>query len=158
MIKLDNYKAEDEFIEKFGLFLEKNSSFPRIAGKIYGYLLICEPPEQSARQLVERLNITKSSVSSMMRLLLQAQLVEELNLPGKRPRHYRIKSGAWEELFMGNLKALASARSLFGEGLSLLDNKESKKRIEDLDELYAFFEKKMPSIIDEWKKYKGSKK
>lgn len=149
-------KAEDEFIEKFGLFLENNSIFPRIAGRIYGYLLICGPPHQSAKELVERLHITKSSVSSMMRLLLQSKLVEEINITGERSRYYRIKKRGWENIFLENLQALSSVRKLLGEGLSLLENRDAKllNRLEELDELYAFFEKEMPSLIERWKKSK----
>ena len=118
-------KAEDEFIENFGLFMESHSIFPRIAGRIYGYLLISDPPHQSAKDLVDRLLITKSSVSSMMRLLLQSKLVEEINLPGKRPRYYRIKERGWENIFLENLQALSAVRALLGEGRSLLDNREA---------------------------------
>lgn len=147
-------KAEDEFIENFGLFMESHSIFPRIAGRIYGYLLISDPPHQSAKDLVDRLLITKSSVSSMMRLLLQSKLVEEINLPGKRPRYYRIKERGWENIFLENLQALSAVRALLGEGRSLLDNREAEMldRIEELDELYAFFEKEMPPLIERWKK------
>lgn len=146
-------KAEDEFIENFGLFLENHSIFPRIAGRIYGYLLICDPPHQSAKELVNRLHITKSSVSSMMRLLLQSKLVEEMNIPGERSRYYRVKERGWENIFLENLKALSAVRTLLGEGLSLLKNKDAEllNRIQELDELYAFFEKEMPSLIERWK-------
>lgn len=147
-------KAEDEFIEQFGLFLEHHSIFPRIAGRIYGYLLICDPLHQSAKDLVKRLQVTKSSVSSMMKLLLQSKLVEELNVPGERSRYYRIKERGWENIFLENLQALSAVRALLGEGRTLLEDRDAglRTRIEELDELYAFFEKEMPPLIERWKR------
>jgi len=145
------------FIEKFGLFMEKNSIFPRIAGRIYAYLLICNPPHQSANDLVKKLDIAKSSVSSMMRLLLQSELVEEMNLPGKRSRYYCIKKGAWEDLFLRNIKALTAVRTLISEGLRVTENEDlsSQRRLQELDLLYAFFEKELPSLIKRWEQFKA---
>ena len=147
-------KAEDDFIENFGLFLETHNMFPRTAGKIYGYLLVCDPPHKSASELVDRLHITKSSVFSMLRLLLQLNLIEGINLPDERSLYYKVKERGWENIFLDNLQALSAGRVLLGEGLSLLENRgvELQNRIQELDELYAFFEKEMPPLIERWKK------
>jgi|SRR5665648_495119 len=149
-------KAEDEFIENFGLFLEKHNMFPRIAGKIYGYLLVCDPPQQSANELMDRLHITKSSVFSMLRLLLNLKLVEGLSMPGERSLYYKVKERGWENIFLENLQALSACRTLLGKGLSLLENRDAKlqNRIEELDELYAFFEKEMPPLIERWNRFR----
>lgn len=146
-------KAEDDFIENFGLFLEKHNMFPRIAGKIYGYLLVCDPPHQSANELIDRLHITKSSVFSMLRLLLKLKLIEVVSVPGERSLHYKVKERGWENIFLENLQALSAGRTLLGKGLSLLENRDDKlqNRIQELNELYAFFEKEMPPLIERWK-------
>jgi DNA-binding transcriptional regulator GbsR (MarR family) len=151
--KENDRKMEDEFIEKFALFLEKNSIFPRIAGRIYGYLLISDPPYQSPKELVERLSITKSSVSTVMRLLIQPELVEEMTIPGERSRYFQVKPGAWEKQFMENLKSVTRARQMLDEGLQILRDKNPKlkNRIQRLDRLYLFLEQELPSLMERWK-------
>ncbi len=63
------------------LFFEE-MGFPRMAGRILGWLLICDPPEQSAGQLAGVLQASKGSLSTMTRLLIQMGLVERVGLPG----------------------------------------------------------------------------
>ncbi|WP_424358580.1 GbsR/MarR family transcriptional regulator [Methanocella sp. MCL-LM] len=145
--------SEDEFIEKMGLFFEKSSRFPRIAGKIFAFLLISDPPEQTAGQICERLLIAKSSVSTMMSLLVRGHVVEELTRPGERPVYYRLKKGGWEEMFLLKLQSMTAIRSLLKEGKVVLDGKDPElaARIEDLDGLYAFLEAEIPVLIEKWK-------
>ena len=156
---MNNKKSEDEFIEKFGMFFERYSRYPRIAGRMFGYLLICDPPCQTAKQLVNRLKIAKSSVSGMMRLLIQSKIVEEVSMTGERSRFYRIREGGWESLFLEKLQAFSAVRQLLIEGGTLLKNKDPKllNRIKELDDLYAFFGNEMPLMIKRWKKYKMQK-
>jgi len=151
---------EIQFIEKYGLFFEKNSSFPRIAGKIFGYLLICNPPEQTQQQIAESLNIAKGSASTIIKLLVQTQILEEFTKPNIRPKYYRIRQGGWEKLFLTKLQHLSVVRTLLGEGRNLLSKKpkELVKRIDDLDNLYDFFEKELQILISKWNKLNNNKK
>lgn len=151
---------ETQFIEKFGLFFEKSSSFPRIAGKIFGYLLICNPPEQTQQQIAESLNIAKGSASTIIKLLVQTQILEEFTKPNIRPKYYRIREEGWEKLFLTKLQNLSIVRNLLGEGRTLLNKKPNElvKRIDDLDNLYGFFEKELPNLISKWNKLKNNKK
>jgi len=43
-----NHKTE--FAEQFDIFFEK-VGFPRMAGRVWVYLLTCNPPEQTAEEL-----------------------------------------------------------------------------------------------------------
>lgn len=144
--------AEDTFIEKFGLYFEGYTLYPRIAGRIFGYLLICEPPHQTAKQLAVRLRIAKSSVSSMMRLLMQSRLVEQVSILGERPRYYKMREGGWGEMFLRRLQGLSAVRQLLSEGLELMKNKDPalRERIKELDGLYEFFENEIPSLSRRW--------
>ena len=150
-----NIEKENQFLEKFGLFLEKSRRIPRIGGKIYAYLLICKPEEQNATQIIKRLKIAKSSFSSMIKIFVEKQVVEEITFPEKRSRYYKIRQGGWENLFLESLQRITSIRGLFQEGRSLLkgEKKEVTNRIDELDKLYNFFEDEIPEIIDKWKKY-----
>ena len=147
-------KKEDQLIEKFGGFIEKNGGLPRIAGRIFGYLLICDPPEQTAGQVIERLSIAKSSFSTMIRLLLATNLIEETSKPGERARYYKLKEQAYEDMLLKQLQSFSSIRVLFHEAKVLLKNKDSsvKKRVYEIDRLYGFLEEEMPLLIDKWNK------
>jgi DNA-binding transcriptional regulator GbsR (MarR family) len=151
---IEMYSKKQKFIEKFGLFFERSTNFPRIAGRIFAFLLICDPPEQTQKKIAQALNISKGSASTMIRLLVQTQIVHEFSKPGNRPLFYKIRKGGWEKLFLTKLQNLAVVRNLLNEGRSAVDNKSTKltDRIDELDKLYAFFEEELQSIISKWEK------
>lgn len=148
--------AEDRFIDKFGQLFEAYGRYPRIAGRIFAYLMICDPPCQSAEQLVSRLRIAKSSVSSMVRLLLQGDAIERVHRPGVRSQCYQIRETGLEKTFLTRLHALTAGRGLLTEGLALLKGRPTtvRRRIEALDKWFGFFENEVPLLAKRWEDYK----
>lgn len=149
-------EAEERFIDKFGQLFEAYGRYPRIAGRIFAYLLICDPPCQSAEQLVNRLRIAKSSVSTMVRLLLQGGTIERVHRPGVRAQCYQIRETGWEKMFLSRLQVLTGGRGLLTEGLALLKGRPAavRRRIEVLDRWFGFFEYETPLLAKRWEEYK----
>ncbi len=139
------------FTEDMGLFFE-NLGLSRIAGKILGWLLICNPPHQTMYNLVEAVHASKASISNNTRLLIQMGFIERISLPGYRPDHYRIKSGAWIELTKRRSTQITTFRQLAERGLELLgtENPELQTRLAEMRELYAFFEREFPPLLEQW--------
>src|SRR5262245_10612167 len=77
------------FVEEMGLHFEYGG-IPRMAGRIFGHLLVCDPPEQSAEELARSIQASRASVSTMSRLLIQTGLIERQVFPGKRHDLFRI--------------------------------------------------------------------
>ncbi|ABR55454.1 regulatory protein, MarR [Methanococcus vannielii SB] len=148
-------KEEDAFIEQFGNFFESNGSVPRIAGRILAYLLICDPPYQNSKQLVERLNISKSSVSNMITLLTRAKLVKQMNFPGQRERYYYIEEKCFETLLLTQFDTVSNLRIILKEGKALLENKtpELSNRIGEMDKMYEFLEIEMPELLKKYQNF-----
>ncbi len=157
MVGIDtSLEAEDRFIDKFGQLFEAYGRYPRIAGRIFAYLLVCDPPCQSAEQLVNRLQIAKSSVSSMVRLLLQGETIERVHRPGVRSECYQLREAGWENMFLRRLQALTAGRGLLTEGLALLKGRPTtvRHRIEVMDRWFGFFESEIPLLAKRWEDYK----
>jgi DNA-binding transcriptional regulator GbsR (MarR family) len=142
-----------QFIEDVGLLLER-SGHPRMAGRILGWLLICEPPHQSIDELAEVLDASKASISTMTRLLIQMGLLERVGLPGERRDYFRIKPGAWSELMREMMEEIVMARQLAERGLALLNGKpaELKQRLKEARAMYAFFEEEYPALLERWER------
>jgi DNA-binding transcriptional regulator GbsR (MarR family) len=68
---------------------------PRMAGRVLGELLICDPPAQSLTDLCDILQASKSSVSTTTRLLTEMGLIERVALPVPRQVYFQFKSGGW---------------------------------------------------------------
>jgi DNA-binding transcriptional regulator GbsR (MarR family) len=140
-----------QFIEDVGI-LYGEMGLPRMAGRIFGWLLVCEPPHQSAEQLANVVKASKGSISSMTRLLIQMGMVERMGLPGRRDTYYRIRSGSWSELMKTHLTNLTAFRKLAEQGLVLIATRdpESRKRLQELRDFHAFLEKEIPALIDRY--------
>ncbi|MCU0632882.1 MAG: hypothetical protein MUC66_07900 [Methanolinea sp.] len=154
---MDLHEEEDLFIEKISLLFQQYTLLPHVAGRIFGYLLICDPPYQTASQLVDRLSIARSSVSTMMRPLIQTGFVEEFTLPGERSRIYRASEAGWEEQFLKKLAGLSKMRALMEEGKRILKDRPGalSNRIDEMHSMYAFFEREIPILVERWKREKS---
>jgi DNA-binding transcriptional regulator GbsR (MarR family) len=140
-----------QFIEDTGI-LYGEMGFPRMAGRIFGWLLLCEPPHQSAEQLATIVEASKGSISSMTRLLIQAGMVEKIGIPGRRDTYYRIRSGSWSELMRNRLTNLTAMRKLAERGLELIADRtpESRQRLQGLRDFHAFLEREIPFLLDRY--------
>ena len=92
-----------DFVERAGVLMEE-FGHPRIGGRIVGWLLICEPPYQSFNDLVEKLEVSKGSVSSMTRLLVERGVLERFTLPGDRQTYFRVCPSAWTRLLQRQIR------------------------------------------------------
>jgi DNA-binding transcriptional regulator GbsR (MarR family) len=141
------------FVEEVGLFYEK-SGLPRMAGRILGWLLVCEPPEQSLAELGAAVGGSKGSMSTMSRMLIQMGLVERVRLPGSKLDQYRIRPGMWAESVRDQLLAIADAERLLKRGLALIAGRPAaaRERLEEAHALYAWFGEELPRLLDRWEK------
>src|SRR5918997_56259 len=77
-----------DFIERMGLALEAEG-LPRIAGRIFGLLLVTENC-RSLDQIAAELRVSKASVSTNARLLEQRGVLERNSRAGDRRDYYRV--------------------------------------------------------------------
>lgn len=141
-----------KYVEEFALFLE-NQGLPRPSGRILGWLLVCEPPQQSMPELVDALGVSKSSVSTATRMLMQAGLVERISLPGERRDYYRMTDDAFSRAMEARTAQIQALRQLAESGLALLANTSAarRERLLDMRDMYAFFEAEMEPLMARWR-------
>jgi DNA-binding transcriptional regulator GbsR (MarR family) len=144
-------EREKHFIEEFGLLFDQ-MGLPRTAGRIMAWLLVCEPPHQTMDELTEALGVSKSAISTTVRMLIQIRLVERISLPGERKDHYRISDDAWTNAWHARMAQVVVMRQVAERGLSLLPegNPARRKRLETMRDMYAFFERELPLLLDRW--------
>lgn len=140
-----------QFIEKVGMFFEQ-LGLPRMAGRILAWLLICDPPDQSMNDLVKVLQASKSSISTMSRMLIQFGLIERTRLPGQRGDSFRIRPDVWDYAFRVGATQITAMRQLAEAGLALLAEQpaEQRQRLEDMRATYTFFEREYPILLTRW--------
>jgi DNA-binding transcriptional regulator GbsR (MarR family) len=147
---------ERHFVEDFSLYFEQ-MGYPRMAGRILGWLLICDPPSQSAGELAEVLAASKGSLSTMTRLLIQVGLIERVGLPGQRRDYFRIKPGAWPQLIRSQMQSMTGLHQMVERGLMMLSGRDPAlaQRLRDAHDLYAFLERELPALLKRWESERG---
>jgi DNA-binding MarR family transcriptional regulator len=142
--------SEAQFVEEMSLFLEE-AGLPRMAGRILGWLLVCEPARQTAGELSAALSASKGSISTMTRLLINMGLVERAGVPGRRESFYGVRADAWSELLSVQVSQVSAARALAERGLSVVPaGSGAAGRLEEMRALYSFLERELPALLARW--------
>lgn len=140
------------FIEELGLTFE-SQGVPRMAGRILGALLVAEPPAQTAEQLVETLHASRSSVSTMTRLLQGAGYLARVSKPGDRRLYYRARPDVWHQRTLESLEPIRKMRRLAAKGLRLTAgaSEDARRGLVETYQFLAYWEREMPRMIEGWK-------
>ncbi len=152
-------EAAAAFIERVGLAIEQQGQ-PRIAGRILGRLLVCDPPYQSFDELVSALGASKGSISNMTRLLIHVGLVEKHSLPGDRRTYFRISPGAWQRVFRKQFEHARRLSDLAAEGLNMLENDSGKPddRLREMHDFYEFVAGLGPDLIEAYSERRAAER
>jgi DNA-binding transcriptional regulator GbsR (MarR family) len=141
---------EDTFIEEMARVM--GGGVPPMAGRMWAYLAICEPPERTAAEIAERLQASRGSISTMAQLLEHIGLIRRGTKPGDRREYFSIPSDAARTLIEKNAQQMRSARQVLDAGLTLTSERsaESRARLRELRDAYAFFEREWPGLMDRY--------
>ncbi len=130
---------------------------PLIPGRVIGWLLISDPPEQSAAQLSDVLAASRSSISSATRLLTPSGLVEGVRRRGERQEYFRIAADGWSRMLAARYAKTAAFRQITENGLRVLagGSPTRRERLENVHELYRFLEGELPALWRRWETHRA---
>jgi DNA-binding MarR family transcriptional regulator len=150
---------EAEFVDRLGLFMEVLGG-TRTMGRVYGWLLICEPPQQSLTELAEALSVSKASVSTVARQLQEGGMIERL--PSSARQHlYRVTPGGFASVLNTQLSRMRFGIEAADFGLALLDRSRAgqRERLEDFRDFCAFSAQDYrDELMQRWVDYRGKRR
>jgi DNA-binding transcriptional regulator GbsR (MarR family) len=154
MASRTNKTELDEFIEEMGIVLEQ-LGIPRMAGKVFGFLLLSRESEVSTDELVGQLQASRGSISTMTRLLIQMGLLDRVGRTGERRDYFRIRPGTWSNILRARMEQLIEFHTLIERGMELVTPKNELpyKRLKEMHEFYEFFEHEFPALFERWEEY-----
>src|SRR5262249_17467647 len=142
-----------EFVGRCGELFSKEYGMPPMMGRVFAWLLVCDPVEQTAAQLAESLDASKGSISTATSMLVRARMVDRLRVRGERADRFRVRPDAWGEAVPD--PGAEQARGLVALALEALADEPSSRRarLESLDLFYGWWQSRVPSLIDEWHQF-----
>ena len=109
-----------DWVERVATFFAERYGLPPITGRILGWLMICEPAEQSAGEIAAAIGASRASLTTTMRFLTASELVRRRTRPGRRTTYYRIDDDAWEKVIRQRIASMASFCVLTEDAMRLL--------------------------------------
>lgn len=150
---------EAEFVDRMGLFFETIGA-TRTMGRLYGWLMICDPPQQSLTELAETLAVSKASVSTVARQLQDGGMVERLP-SATRQHRYRITPGGFTHVLNVQLTLMGSGIQAADCGLQLLgdDRPEQRERLQDFRDFCEFSSKHYrDELTRRWEQFRAERR
>jgi len=96
-----------DWVERVTTFCTEQWGLPPITGRILGWLMICDPAEQSAGQIAEAIGASRASLTANIRQLTAAGFVRRRSRPGERTTYFWIDDDAWERAMTNLADAVA---------------------------------------------------
>jgi len=103
----------DSFIERMGLAAESDG-LSRIAGRLFGALILHSEP-RSLDDLAEQLGVSKASVSTEARRLVDRGVAERIGKPSDRRDYYSLTSDFFAQIIRFRLSRWATLHRLAKE-------------------------------------------
>jgi DNA-binding transcriptional regulator GbsR (MarR family) len=150
---------EAEFVDRLGLFFELLGA-TRTMGRVYGWLLICDPPQQSLTELAAALSVSKASISTVARQLLEGGMVERLPSPN-RQHLYRVTPGGFTSVLETQLSLMRRGIEPAEFALSVLgeDRAEQRQRVEDFRDFCEFCTQAYrDQLMEMWTEYRAKRR
>ena len=139
------------FIERMGLAFESDG-LPRIAGRIFGLLLLSEDC-RSLDELAAELKVSKGSVSTNARLLEQRGILERNSRPSDRRDYYRVPPDLFSHTLEQRLERWQRFHETIGEARTGLPirNRKVLRRLEEYDSAYTFVTQAIRDALARWR-------
>jgi DNA-binding transcriptional ArsR family regulator len=149
--------AELAFVEQLGRHFARQYSVAPMTGRVAGWLMICDPPQQTAAEIAAALGASRSAIGSAVTMLESWGLVRLTRRPGERADRIGMRAEYWERNMDPPDEYLELA-NLARSGLDALADAPPARRAR-LAELVAFAEflaERMPALAVEWRERRDS--
>ena len=150
--------AQSDFIEEMGQFLGGYGMTP-MAGRMWGWLLLCEPPEQTAAEIAEALQASRGAISGTARILTQAGFIRRTTKRGDRREYFSSPPEALDSMLSNAAVIYRRLREIAEHGLAAAEDSSPsvQARLHEFRDIAAFIELEVPRAIDGFLKERASK-
>src|SRR5512141_890781 len=114
-----------------------------MSGRMWGWLLICEPPEQTA------VEASRGAISGTARLLAGAGLIRRTTRPGDRREYFSAPPEALDSMLGSAAAIYRQMRGIAERGLAATTDRSpaARARLQEFHDVMAFVEQEVPLVI-----------
>ncbi len=141
-------------VEKIGIMIEQTGQAP-MPGRIVAYLMLSEPPYRGFYEIQEFLKASKSSISTALNQLMQADVVNYITFSGDRKRYFQINTKGLSKVIKDQYKKGQLINDMIMEALQHRKNSEFQHFSRELKEVIDFstyIHKGIDKLVADWEK------
>lgn len=142
---------EDEatFVDAMGQLMSAYGLGP-MAGRVWAWLLICDPPEQTAADLAASLQASRGAISGAAAFLSASGLIRRMRRRGDRREYFSIPPGAFNSLLRSGTAYYERLVDITSAGLATMDGREpsARLRLEEVRDATQFIVESFPVALE----------
>ena len=151
MEESERIKKQRELIERIGRNNERDG-FQPVTARILGLLMVMDKEEYTFDEIVDEMQISKSSASNALRNLELRGVIEYVTYPGDRKRYFRFVSGDINEIIAEIEKRMQQKLHIMQQIIELKKNPNSRnaKFLKNVLEGINFFIENLEKLKTEY--------
>lgn len=143
--------AEITFADHMGRHYARRYGLPPMAGRLLGYLAVCDPPEQSIGELADALLASRSAIAGAVNALEVTHVIHRSRAAGERMDRVWIDMSAPQAKGM-DISEYEELRDLAREGLQVVADAPVERQavLREMEAFAEFLVERIPELEQEW--------
>jgi hypothetical protein len=146
------------YADQVGRFFSRQYGMPPMAGRVLGWLLICDPPERTAAELAEELRASRTAIGTAVDALERGGgLVMRRRAAGERADRISVGSSVFER-GLETPEEYAGLAELARAGLRLLGDDvpvERRLRLMEVEAFSEFLVEQTVAMAAAWREHRA---
>lgn len=145
------------FADHLGRFYARRYGFPPMVGRVLGYLLVCEPRDQTIAELADALLASRSAITGALDVLERLHSIRRSRAAGERADRVRVDFASAQARGF-DITEYEELSALAREGIQVLADAPPERRAE-LAEMAVFADwlvDRTRVLQQEWEQYSAA--
>lgn len=151
--------GKQEMIQRMAYFTERRGGTP-MNGRVFGFLLVANPPLQDFYSICKNLDASKGAVSNALKELINFGIVSFERKEGERKRYFYIDPEGWMETAKVEVRSVTTFKQLIDDIIKIRGNdefKEFRAQLEQFSDFYSVMSERLETFITDWEEEQKSK-
>ncbi len=142
---------EAAFVEAMGQYMASYGLTP-MAGRLWAWLLICEPSQQSAAELADAMKASRGAISGAAAFLAASGMIRRTRKRGDRRELFSAPPGTFDAILGSVRTAYGRLAQITGDGVAVVSDRppEAQARIREVHDASVFIATTFPSLVEEY--------
>jgi DNA-binding transcriptional regulator GbsR (MarR family) len=145
-------REEQEFVDRWSRILAAEG-LPPVAGRLWAWLLVCEPPEQPVDDIAEAIGASRGAISGAVRWLEPSGLIHRSRRRGDRRDYWSTTPDAMIRVIENRQRQMRPSLDTLESALGALSDRSpaSLQRLRDVHELYQVLFGVVIAAVEQYK-------